>query len=62
MDLKGALENDVPRARQILEDAHLSITLKPKGKEVWAEIASSTGRLLMAAGADIASYGCGDRI
>jgi len=27
MDLKGALENDVPRARQILEDAHLSITL-----------------------------------
>lgn len=61
-DFKGALESDVPRARQILVEAGLRITLRPEGEQLWADVASSTGRLLMAAGADIASYGSGEPI
>lgn len=60
MDFKGALKDDIPRARQILADTGMQITLNEKGAEIWAEVATSAGRLLMAAGSGIASDGCGD--
>lgn len=62
VDFEGAMQQDVPRARQILEETGISITLRPKGEEVWAEIATSAGRMMLAAGADVASYGCGDAL
>lgn len=62
LDFKGALADDIPRARQILADTGMQITLNPKGKEIWAEVATSAGRLLLAAGSGIASYGCGEAL
>lgn len=50
VDLRGALGQDVPRARELLQDALGPVRLVPEGKEVYAEVESRADRLLVAAG------------
>ena len=52
-DLQGALERDVTRAREMLQDALGPIRLVREGEEVWAEVETRPARLLMAGGASL---------
>lgn len=49
-DLQRALGEDVPRARSLLQSALGAIKLVPEGKDVYAEVETNAGRLLLAAG------------
>lgn len=52
-DLQGALERDVPRARDMLQTALGPVRLVKEGAEVWAEVETRPARLLMAGGASL---------
>lgn len=60
VDLQGALTQDTPRARQLLQDALGEIMVVEEGSEVFAELQNDAGRL-MAAGGSILTVVAGTR-
>jgi chromosome segregation ATPase len=60
MELSEALKGDTERARPLLRQALGEVKILQEGEAIYAEIAPTEQRLLLAAGGDASKSGCGD--